>query len=368
MSSTRNRSHSPKPGTSSRKSSSGTNKVLNTFSKTMEKHKIQRRSVSPVDLDRAAEESKRSREHYRGGDDDPRPAKRAKRATRAPGKSSLSNNSKSKVKEPERVHKVGYVAIITCGLKSTRDDNGTINYVLRKDTMPTVNELQALEIHGLALCDPLNGIPINIGGDHAEIDADLRHLLPKAFAYLDAEVPRQNNPAFIEDIDSEEKRYNPRYFLASRLPGVGKKLQLVPGGEYPNGKKIYINCFTSPTKDGLSNRFLFICTQAQIDLPLVSGDQKRIKTEPAEVITLPESDNEGSEVGSQFRGSQGEGSGVRNGSPVYTRSHGSPPKQDGASPPPGHRRRYSPVSPVRPSAKPDWLAEIAADMETDFVF
>ncbi|KAJ7577913.1 hypothetical protein C8J56DRAFT_1060599 [Mycena floridula] len=304
MSSTRNRSHSPKPGTSSRKSSSGTNKVLNTFS----------------------------------GDDDPRPAKWAKRATRAPGKSSLSNNSKSKVKEPERVHKVGYVAIITCGLKSTRDDNGTINYVLRKDTMPTVNELQALEIHGLALCDPLNGIPINIGGDHAEIDADLRHLLPKAFAYLDAEVPRQNNPAFIEDIDSEEKRYNPCYFLASRLPGVGKKLQLVPG------------------------------TQARIDLPLVSGDQKRIKTEPAEVITLPESDDEGSEVGSQFCGSQGEGSGVRNGSPVYTRSHGSPPKQDGASPPPGHHRRYSPVSPVRPSAKPDWLAEIAADMETDFVF
>ena len=102
--------------------------------------------------------------------------------------------------------------------------------------MPTVADIQILEIVGLAITDYVTGIPINKAWSFSLLDLELRKHFPQLFIYLDA-LPKTPNPNYKEH-QEDIYRYLPPYHLCVKEK---RKIAIAPGTEFPDGPSVVQN-------------------------------------------------------------------------------------------------------------------------------
>ncbi|KAG2067389.1 hypothetical protein BDR04DRAFT_1159196 [Suillus decipiens] len=111
--------------------------------------------------------------------------------------------------------KVGAILVISCGTKQAKRSLHSyiplLTPILHNPQMPTVADIQTLEIVGLAITDHVAGISINKNWSFSLLDLELRKHFPQLFIYLDA-LPKTPNPDYDEH-QEDIYCYLPPYYL-----------------------------------------------------------------------------------------------------------------------------------------------------------
>ncbi|KAG2145624.1 hypothetical protein BD769DRAFT_1382526 [Suillus cothurnatus] len=112
--------------------------------------------------------------------------------------------------------------------------------VLRNPQIPTLVEVQSLEVMRLAITDHVDGIVISKNWSFVLFDLELCKIFPQLFLYLDA-LPKLPNPDYQEHQD-EIFRYLPQYYLCVKEK---QRIMIPPGIQFPDGSSVARNAKTS---------------------------------------------------------------------------------------------------------------------------
>ncbi|KAG2134207.1 hypothetical protein BD769DRAFT_1665234 [Suillus cothurnatus] len=161
----------------------------------------------------------------------------------------------------------GEILFIPCGTKQSKKTSHSyiplLTPVLRNPQIPTLVEVQSLEVMRLAITDHVDGIVISKNWSFVLFDLELRKFFPRLFLYLDA-LPKLPNPDYQEHQD-EIFRYLPQYYLCVKEK---RRIMIPPGIQFPDGSSVARNAKTSK-RGGFRENIVILATRQSIPLSVL---------------------------------------------------------------------------------------------------
>ncbi|KAG1750995.1 hypothetical protein EDD22DRAFT_1002381 [Suillus occidentalis] len=183
-------------------------------------------------------------------------------------KTQIVPKSKS-ARPPDYQFTAAEIIFIPCGTKQPKKSSHSyiplLTPVLRNPQVPSLAEVQTLEVMKLAKTDHVNGIVISKNWSFMLFDLELRKFFPRLFLYLDGLV-QLPNPEYEEHQDGVF-RYLPQYYLCVKEK---RRIVIPPGIQFPDGSSVARNAKTSK-RGGFQENVIILATRQSIPSLVLEG-------------------------------------------------------------------------------------------------